>query len=77
MAGFNESKPIIQYIRDNGLKEEPCASCDVFNEETRCHFNAYFTNCPWTGFALMWARKLEGTYVTVEVTYADVKEVDA
>lgn len=63
-----ECKSAVQYIRDNGLKKEPCASCNERDEETRCYFNDRFTNCPWTGRALEWARKLEGTYITVEIS---------
>ena len=77
MVLMNYGKPIVQYIRDLGLKEEPCASCDVSNADTRCHYNAYFTNCPWTGRALQWARKLEGTYVTVTLEYALNEQTEA
>ena len=64
---MHTSKPIVQYMRDLGLKEKPCASCNVSDDNTRCYYNAYFTNCPWTGKALQWARKLEGTWVTVDI----------
>ena len=69
------NKPILQYIRESCLKDEPCASCDVSDENTRCYYNAYFTNCSWTGKALPWARKLEGTYITVDVDTASQTEV--
>ena len=67
---MHTSKTMVQYIRDLGLKEKPCESCDIFDGNTRCYYNAQFTNCPWTGKALQWARKLEGTFITVDIDTA-------
>ena len=62
---MRETKSFIQLVRDVGLQKEPCASCRPTDPSTKCSYNEAFTNCPWTGRLLPWARDYEGMWVTI------------
>lgn len=72
---MHTSKPIVQYIRDSGLKKKHCENCNIFDANTRCYYNEHFTNCPWTGNAMQWARELKDTWITVDIDDTVSEEV--
>ena len=63
---MNRSVSVLSLISEGALRKEPCKSCRPKEPDTKCSFNADFTHCPWTGNMLPWARRLVGSWMTIE-----------